>query len=31
MPDAQDAEKSRKTKIVTVWVEAKDKSFSFPP
>jgi len=31
MPDAQDAEKSRKTKIVSVWVEAKDKSFSFPP
>jgi hypothetical protein len=31
MPDAQDAEKSRRTKFVNVWVEAKDKSFSFPP
>ena len=31
MPDAQDAEKSRRTKFVTVWVETKDKSFSFPP
>lgn len=31
MPDAQDAEKSRRTKFVSVWVEAKDKSFSFPP
>jgi hypothetical protein len=31
MPNPQDDEKSRKTKIVSVWVEAKDKSFSFPP
>jgi hypothetical protein len=31
MPDAQDGEKSRRTKFVSVWVEAKDKSFSFPP
>src|SRR6266403_3742709 len=27
MPDVQDAEKSRKTKIVTIWVDVKDKSF----
>ncbi|HEY2460882.1 MAG TPA: hypothetical protein VGI16_08740 [Candidatus Acidoferrum sp.] len=31
MPDSGDAEKSRKTHVVTVWVETKDKSFSFPP
>ena len=31
MPDAQDAEKSRKTRVATIWVESKDKSFSFPP
>jgi hypothetical protein len=31
MPDASDAEKSRKTKIVSVWVVTSDKSFSFPP
>jgi hypothetical protein len=31
MPDVQDAEKSRKTKIVTIWVDVKDKSLSFPP
>jgi hypothetical protein len=31
MPDAQDGEKSRRTKFVSVWVEAKGKSFSFPP
>jgi hypothetical protein len=31
MPNAQDDEKSRKTRIVTVWVDSKDKSFSFPP
>jgi hypothetical protein len=31
MPGAQDAEKSRRIKFVSVWVEAKDKSFSFPP
>lgn len=31
MPDPQDKEKSITTKLVTVWVESKDKSFSFPP
>lgn len=31
MPDASDAEKSRKTRVVSIWVESKDKSFSFPP
>ncbi|HVS89530.1 MAG TPA: hypothetical protein VHF01_15090 [Candidatus Acidoferrum sp.] len=31
MPDVRDAEKSRRTKFVSVWIEAKDKSFSFPP
>jgi len=31
MPDASDKEKSRKTKVVEVWVLAEDKSFSFPP
>jgi hypothetical protein len=31
MPDASDAEKSRKTKIVSVWVVIADKSLSFPP
>lgn len=31
MPDASDAEKSRKTRVVTLWVSAQDKSFSFPP
>lgn len=31
MPDASDIEQSRKTKVVTVWVLASDKSFSFPP
>jgi hypothetical protein len=30
MPDSSDAEKSRKTKLVEVWVLASDKSFSFP-
>jgi hypothetical protein len=30
MPDLSDAEKSRKTKVVEVWVLASDKSFSFP-
>ncbi len=29
-PDASDTEKSRKTKVVEVWVLASDKSFSFP-
>jgi hypothetical protein len=31
MPDQQDAEKSRRTRIVTVWVNSGDKSLSFPP
>lgn len=31
MPDASDAEKSRKTRVVSVWVMPWDKSFSFPP
>lgn len=31
MPDPSDAEKSRKTKIVIVWIVTSDKSFSFPP
>src|SRR5215475_13201126 len=31
MPDASDGEKSRKTKVVSVWVLISDKSFSFPP
>jgi hypothetical protein len=31
MPDASDAEKSRKTKVVSVWVVMSDKSLSFPP
>jgi hypothetical protein len=31
MPDASDAEKSRKTKVVSVWVLNSDKSLSFPP
>jgi hypothetical protein len=30
MPDMSDAEKSRKTKVVEVWVLVYDKSFSFP-
>jgi hypothetical protein len=30
MPDASDAEKSRKTKVVEIWVLAADKSLSFP-
>ena len=30
-PDASEVEKSRKTKIVSVWVLTSDKSFSFPP
>jgi hypothetical protein len=30
MPDISETEKSRKTKIVEVWVLAADKSFSFP-
>lgn len=31
LPDASDGERSRKTRIVTVWIDPKDKSFSFPP
>jgi hypothetical protein len=32
MPTANnDPEKSQKTKVVNVWVDTKDKSFSFPP
>ncbi len=30
-PDISDADKSRKTKVVTLWVQPTDKSFSFPP
>jgi len=29
--DPADAEKSRKTRVVAVWVVSKDKSFTFPP
>jgi hypothetical protein len=31
LPAASDGEKSQKTKFVTLWVSAEDKSFSFPP
>ena len=31
MPDISDQEKSRKTRVLSVWVLSKDKSFSFPP
>ena len=31
MPDAADAEKSRRTRVVTVWMNTEEKSFSFPP
>ena len=31
MPSEQDAEKSARTRIVTIWVNANDKSLSFPP
>jgi hypothetical protein len=31
LPDASDGEKSRKTRIVILWIDAKDKSLSFPP
>lgn len=31
MPDVADGEKSRKTRVVTVWMNTEDKSFSFPP
>jgi hypothetical protein len=31
MPDASDADKSRLTRVVTLWVLPSDKSLSFPP
>ena len=31
MPSSNDPEKSQKTKVVSLWVDTKDKSFSFPP
>ena len=31
MPDASDGEKSRKTRVITVWMNTEDKSLSFPP
>jgi hypothetical protein len=31
LPASSDAEKSRKTKVVTLWVSPTDKSLSFPP
>ena len=31
MPDISDIEKSRKTRVVELWVDPKDKSFSFQP
>jgi len=31
MPDVSDTEKSRKTRVVEVWILPRDKSFSFPP
>jgi hypothetical protein len=31
MPDASEAEKSRKTRVVSIWVLISDKSLSFPP
>jgi hypothetical protein len=31
LPDAGDAEKSRKTRVVSIWVRTSDKSLSFPP
>jgi hypothetical protein len=31
MPETSDAEKSRKTRVVFLWVSPADKSFSFPP
>lgn len=30
-PDRGDVQKSRRTKTVTIWVQSKDKSLSFPP
>jgi hypothetical protein len=31
MPDTSDTEKSRKTRVVDLWIQPSDKSFSFPP
>ena len=31
MPEPNEVEKTRKTRVVSVWVESKDHSFSFPP
>jgi hypothetical protein len=31
MPDISDTEKSRKTRVIEVWILPSDKSFSFPP
>lgn len=31
MPDASDGNKSRKTRVVGIWVVSKDKSLTFPP
>ncbi|HKM66667.1 MAG TPA: hypothetical protein VJX70_05830 [Candidatus Acidoferrum sp.] len=31
LPEASDGEKSRKTRVVTLWVLPSDKSLSFPP
>lgn len=31
MPGANDPDKSQKTKVVSIWVDTKDKSLSFPP
>jgi len=31
MPDASDGEKSRKTRVVPLWILPSDKSISFPP
>jgi hypothetical protein len=31
LPEASDAEKSRRTKVVTVWMNTENKAFSFPP
>jgi hypothetical protein len=31
MPDPSEVEKSRKTRVVEVWFQPSDKSFSFPP
>jgi hypothetical protein len=31
MPDGSDQEKTRKTRLVRLWIDPKDKSISFPP